>query len=86
VAGFSLVPRARLSLRKQHRSVLCEIDAALVALTSVPLFVLARRARESERMVALNAELDRFQVLMAAFAALHCAIIPVGLTGHCPLV
>ena len=59
------------ALKMHHGGILDEVHAALVALPTVRLHVLARRTGVAERSVAARAELRRFGVILLAFRTLH---------------
>jgi hypothetical protein len=60
-----------LCLEDHHGCILDEVHATPIALPSMILHVLTRRADISQGRVAAPAELRCVEVLLAAFGALH---------------
>ena len=67
--------RSRLFAGNHGRDVLQEINAALVARPSVPLFMFARGTLVAQRGVAFPAETRHIACLGAAFRAVHFSIL-----------
>jgi len=74
--AFVLGVQLGLFCRNHRGDVLQEVDAALIAIAAVPLFVLAGRAFIAQRRMAPRAEPRDVAGFAAAFRALHRVILP----------
>jgi hypothetical protein len=68
--------RFRLFLSHDGADILQEIDATLLTVAPVPLFVAAGRALVAQRGMAPRAESRDIPRLASAFGAFHNAILP----------
>src|SRR5574340_1231807 len=71
ILALPLLLCSRLSLKDQHGCILREIQSALVTLPAMVLDMPARRAGETDRIVAAGTEMVRHRVILAASIASH---------------
>lgn len=71
-----------LVLRDQHAGVFCEVDATLIAIAAMKLYVRAGRALIAQGRMAAAAEGIRVTRFDATLWTLHNAILPAGYNGR----